>query len=144
MHFYKLCSLRMCLILKSLWWELECKKRLNAYAQSTTLCQQPLKGFQNHSYNHTFILQNVINWLTGHLHLSLINFRQLITGIIFIYNFIYLFFIYLFILLFQGRISSILEVPRLGVEFQLQLPAYTTATAMWDLSRVCDLHYSSR
>ena len=30
------------------------------------------------------------------------------------------------------------------VESELQLPAYTTATAMWDLSRVCDLHYSSR
>ena len=37
-----------------------------------------------------------------------------------------------------------MEVPRLGVEFELQLPAYTTATAMWDLSLVCYLHYSSR
>ena len=26
----------------------------------------------------------------------------------------------------------------------LQLPAYTTATAMWDLSHICDLHHSSR
>ena len=37
-----------------------------------------------------------------------------------------------------------LEVPRLGVESELQLPAYTTATAMWDPSRNCDLHQSSR
>ena len=35
------------------------------------------------------------------------------------------------------------EVPRLGVESELQLPAHTTATALWDLSQVCDLHYTS-
>ena len=29
-----------------------------------------------------------------------------------------------------------LDVPRLGVESKLQLPAYTTATATWDLSHV--------
>ena len=27
-----------------------------------------------------------------------------------------------------------MEVPRVGVESELQLPAYTTATAMWDPS----------
>ena len=37
-----------------------------------------------------------------------------------------------------------MEVPRLGVESELQLPAYTTATATQDLSRVCDLYYSSQ
>jgi len=37
-----------------------------------------------------------------------------------------------------------MEIPRLGVELELQLPAYTTATAMWDPSRICDLHHSSR
>ena len=37
-----------------------------------------------------------------------------------------------------------MEVPRLGIESELQLPAYTTATAMWDLSHVCDLHHSSQ
>ena len=36
------------------------------------------------------------------------------------------------------------DVPSLGVKLELQLPAYTTATAMRDLSRVCDLHHSSR
>jgi len=35
-----------------------------------------------------------------------------------------------------------MEVPRLGVESELQLPAYTTATAMLNLSHVCDLHHS--
>ena len=37
-----------------------------------------------------------------------------------------------------------MEVPRLGTELELQLPAYTTATAMQDLSRVCDLYHSSQ
>ena len=32
----------------------------------------------------------------------------------------------------------------LGVELELQLPAYTTATAVGDPSRVCDLHHRSR
>ena len=36
------------------------------------------------------------------------------------------------------------EIPRLGVKSVLQLPAYTTATAMRDPSRICDLHHSSR
>ena len=36
-----------------------------------------------------------------------------------------------------------MEVPRLGVESELLLLAYATATAMWDLSRVCDLHDNS-
>ena len=36
-----------------------------------------------------------------------------------------------------------MEVPRLGVESELQLTAYTTATAMPDLSCICDLHNTS-
>ena len=36
-----------------------------------------------------------------------------------------------------------MRVPRLGVESELQLPAYPTATATW-ASRVWDLHHSSR
>ena len=36
-----------------------------------------------------------------------------------------------------------MEVPRLGVQSELQLPAYTTATAKWDLSHICDLYHSS-
>ena len=37
-----------------------------------------------------------------------------------------------------------MEVPRLGVESELQLLAYTTATAIPDPSWICDLHHSSR
>ena len=36
-----------------------------------------------------------------------------------------------------------MEVPRLGAELELQLPAYATATATWDPSLICDLHHSS-
>ena len=35
-----------------------------------------------------------------------------------------------------------MEVPKLGVKSELQLPAYTTVTATLDPSRICDLHHS--
>ena len=37
-----------------------------------------------------------------------------------------------------------MEVPRLGFESELQLPAYTTARATPNLSRICNLSCSSR
>ena len=37
-----------------------------------------------------------------------------------------------------------MDVPRLGVQWELQPPAYTTATATWDLSCVCNLYHSSQ
>ena len=37
-----------------------------------------------------------------------------------------------------------MEVPRLGVESELRLPAYATVTATQDPSRVFDLHHSSQ
>ena len=36
-----------------------------------------------------------------------------------------------------------IEIPRLGVELEQKLPAYTTATATWDPRYVCKLHHSS-
>ena len=36
-----------------------------------------------------------------------------------------------------------MEGPRLGVELELQLPAYATAPATPDPSHICDLHHSS-
>ena len=36
-----------------------------------------------------------------------------------------------------------MEGPRLGVESELQLPAYATATTTQDLSCICDLDHSS-
>ena len=37
-----------------------------------------------------------------------------------------------------------IEIPRLGVQLELLLLAYTTATAAPDSSRICDLHHSSQ
>ena len=52
--------------------------------------------------------------------------------------------IYLFIyFVFLGPHLRHMEVPRLGVRSELQLPVYATATAMWDANCVCDLHHSS-
>ena len=48
-----------------------------------------------------------------------------------------------FNLFFLGPYLRHMEVPRLGVESELQLPAYTTATATSDPSSICDLHRSS-
>ena len=53
-------------------------------------------------------------------------------------------FIYLFIYLFLGLHLWHMEVPNLGVESELQLPAYTTVTATWDPSLIHDLHHSSQ
>ena len=36
-----------------------------------------------------------------------------------------------------------MEVPRLAVALELQLPVYPTATAMQDLNCICHLHHSS-
>ena len=43
---------------------------------------------------------------------------------------------------FSGPHSQHMKVPRLGVESELQLPAYATATATWNPSHVCNLHHS--
>ena len=48
--------------------------------------------------------------------------------------------------LFFSLVSHLqhMQVPRLGVESELQLPAYITDTAMSDLSHLYDLYLSSR
>ena len=48
-----------------------------------------------------------------------------------------------FFLVFLGPHPEHMEVPRPGVEQELWLLAYTTATAAQDLSHVFDLHHSS-
>ena len=59
--------------------------------------------------------------------------------------FTYLFFILFYFFCFLEPHLQHIEVPRLGVELELQLPAYATATAtaMQDLRCICDLHHSS-
>ena len=54
-----------------------------------------------------------------------------------------LFFIYShFFFVFIGPRPQHMEVPRLGFKSELKLLVYTTATAIWDLSHICDLHHS--
>ena len=61
--------------------------------------------------------------------------------------FCFVLFFVLFFLLLKRAVPKAYrgsQVPRLGVESELQLPAYATATATQDLSRVFDLHHSSQ
>ena len=60
---------------------------------------------------------------------------------------VFVFVGFLFVRLFFGFVGPHLrhmEVPRLRIESELQLPADTTATATPDLSCVCNLHHSSQ
>ena len=54
----------------------------------------------------------------------------------------FFFFVFLFFC-FLGLHWRHMEVPRLGVQSELQLLTYTTATARPDLSHVCDLYHIS-
>ena len=54
-----------------------------------------------------------------------------------------IFFLSLF-LFFLRLLMWYREISRLGVESELQLPAYAIATVMLDPSLICDLHHSSR
>ena len=55
-----------------------------------------------------------------------------------------LFYFYLFLSFFLlGPHQQHMEIPRLGVQSDLLLPAYARATATPDPSFVCDLHHSS-
>ena len=56
----------------------------------------------------------------------------------------FLFFSFCLFLSFLGPLLWHKEVPRLGVESELQPPAYSTATATRDQSHVCDPHHSSQ
>ena len=47
-------------------------------------------------------------------------------------------FVFVFVLM-----ATPVVVSGLGVELEGQLPVYTTATAVPDLSSICDLHHSS-
>ena len=57
--------------------------------------------------------------------------------------FVFGFFCFFFFFAKKGPNLYYMEVPRLGVESELQLLAYTTAAATQDLSCICDLHHSS-
>ena len=52
--------------------------------------------------------------------------------------------LHLCVCVFLGLYPQHMEVLSLGVESELQLPAYATATATQDPSHICDLYHSSR
>ena len=55
-----------------------------------------------------------------------------------------LFYLFILSFVFLGLYSQHMEGPRLGFDLELQLLAYTTATAMPDPSCVCDVHHGSQ
>ena len=55
----------------------------------------------------------------------------------------FLTFLFLFLFFFRATLR-LMEVPRLGVKLELQLPVYTTATVTPDLSHICGLRHSSQ
>ena len=63
--------------------------------------------------------------------------------VVFSFVFSGFFFCCLFVFCFLGPHSWHMEVPRLGVELELQLLASATATATQDLSYICNLRQSS-
>ena len=58
-------------------------------------------------------------------------------------DFVFL-YVFVYFLSLLGPHPWHMEVPRLGVESELPPPAYATATATRDPSRIFDLHHSSR
>ena len=48
--------------------------------------------------------------------------------------------LYIYLFCFLGLHLKLVEVPRLGVELELQLPVYAT----WDPSCICNVHHSSQ
>ena len=60
---------------------------------------------------------------------------------VFVWFFVFCFCFCFCFLVFLGPDLRYIAVPRLGVKSELQLPAYATVTATWDLSWVCNLHH---
>ena len=98
----------------------------------------PLDSIYTKGYGCTstklYLQQQAAGWIWS-LGLSLLT-PDLIIDIIDV-NF------YVYVFVFLGLYLQHMDLPRLGVEWELQLPAYAIATAMQDPSHVCNLHHSS-
>ena len=93
-----------------------------------------------------FIGQDLVNWATStpsaegsRMWLTWDDVKKANARIMLSLQF---FFFFSFVSL--GLYLQHMEVPRLGIQSELQLPAYATATATQDPSHVCSLHHGSR
>ena len=59
----------------------------------------------------------------------------------FFFKFLNFFFFFFF--WFLGLHPWHMEIPRLGIQSELHLLAYTAVRATWDPSHICDIHHSS-
>ena len=84
---------------------------------------EPVWLFSNNSCSYEFVTIHLFNILS-----------RIVLGVC---------FVFFFLSFFLGPYPRYMEVPRLGLESELQLLAYATATATSDTSRFCDLHCSS-
>ena len=82
---------------------------------------------------------SLASWATRELPKA----KQMISPMEWLHSFLFYFMLF-YIILFLGPNQQHLEVPRLGVESELQMPACTTATATGDLNLVFEPHHSSR
>ena len=107
----------------------------------------PWQPWVKQIYGHHF--SNSTCWLHvsvshfGHSHHSS-TFFSIITFVVLICDQCFFCLFVCFFLFFLGPHPRHMEVPRLGVESELQLPSYATATAPCDPSCICDLHQSSQ
>ena len=94
-------------------------------------------------------LSSFINWslyLLTTTHLTHGNYHSVLCiyeSLLILFCFLFFIFIFILFLSFQCCNPWRSEVLRLGVELELQLPAYTIVTAMPDPSCICDLHHNS-
>ena len=92
------------------------------------------------------ILENVLPMFSSRSFMASCLIFNSLSHFEFILFFVFCLFLLLLLLLllFLGPLLRHMEVPRLGVQSELQPPAYARATATQDPSRVCNLHHSSR
>ena len=91
---------------------------------------------------HCIHLKCVVGRITWNMFHNESQVSTTMPGVYCIQSMLTSFFFFFFFLLFRATCVAY-GVPRLGVEWELQLLACSTATGTPDLSCICDLHHSS-
>ena len=118
---------------------------------TASLSTSPLLVFLSPSFpNERCVSWQVLNHDIQVLNIMALNSLHLPSGSVillsvlsFFLSFFLFFFFFFFSLSFETHLQH-MEVPRLGVELELQLLACSTATATQNLSCICDRHHSSQ